>query len=173
MIDDAFDKKLVSDLKFDLDKAVKEQLTDVEITQDFIDYRDELTPKYQAYGRDSEQMARSGDALLAEYILPQTVADIQPATHFGHDIILHGAKIDLKVVREKWFTVENDKDRWYNQCIHGGELHHFAFLQYTKSQSKPFVAGDRTSLRLINLVPAARVMYNLRRSRYNGYYYKI
>lgn len=160
-------------LEMHLDSLTYNHLQNVVITEDFIRYRNDLVSKFPDYGRTLDQRLVSGDALIIEYILPKVDKEVHEATHMGHDIILHGKKIDIKVVRGNWFTVSNGKDHWYNRCIHGGDLEYFAFFSYTKDHSIPFVAGGRTSLRFIKLVPAANVMYNLRRSRYNGYYYDL
>lgn len=160
-------------LEMHLDSLTFNHLQNVVITEDFIRYRNDLVKKFPAYGRSPDERLVSGDALVIEYILPKVDKEVQEATHMGHDIILQGKKIDIKIIRGNWFTVSNGKDQWYNKCIHGGDLEYFAFFSYTKAHSKPFVAGDRTSLRFIKLVPARNVMYNLRRSRYNGYYYDM
>ena len=156
-----------------LDHLACNHLQDVVITEDFIQYRNDLVKKFPPYGRTQDERLVSGDALIIEYLLPKVDKEVLEATHMGHDIILNGNKIDIKVVRGTWFTVSNGKDQWYNKCIHGGDLDYFAFFSYTKAHSKPFVAGDRVSLRFIKLERAANVMYNLRRSRYNGYYYDL
>lgn len=170
-IADTIDLELLLDCH--LDSLAYNHLTDVKITEDFIAYRDDLIQKYPAYGRSLIQRQVAGDALLAEYILPKVNSEALDATHMGHDIILHGKKIDIKVIRDHWFTVANGKEDWYRKCIHSGEVEYFAFFKYSKAHSKPFVAGDTASLKFIKLVSASNVMYNLRRSKYNGYYYDL
>lgn len=155
-----------------LKELCDEHLQDVLITQDFLDYRDDLSTKLYTAGRDEQKMLVSVDCVIAEYELLR-LGVVEPPLSFAHDVIIDGVKIDIKVSRGTWFTVSDRKLHWYRECVQRRTVDDFAFLAYTKSRSKPFILGDRVSLRFIKQVPAKEVLYNLRRSRYNGFYYQM
>lgn len=150
-----------------------DHLTDVEVTKEFCALRDDLLLKYvDDSGRDHEKRMLHNDAIIVEHTL--IAKDIvEPPTNMGHDFIYRGKKIDVKLVRGHWFTVTPKKIHWYRHCIQTANVDYFAFYRYDKTHSRPFIPGDTTTLRFIKLVPASEVMYNLRRSRYNGYYYDV
>lgn len=156
----------------ELERLVNEHLQDVLITQDFIDYRDDLSKKFYTEGRDEQKMLVSADCLIAEYELLR-LGVVEPPLSFAHDVIVDGRKIDIKVSHGKWFTVKPRKLDWYHECVNKRTVDDFAFLAYKRSVTKPFAVGDTISLRFIKQVPAQEVLYNLRKSMYNGFYYQL
>lgn len=156
----------------ELEKLVNEHLQDILITQEFIDYRDDLVEKLNTGGRDEQQMLVSADCVIAEYELIR-LGVVQPPLDFSHDVIVDGKRIDIKIAKGKWFTVLPRKFDWYKQCASNNKVDDFAFLAYKRNVSKPFEVGDTISLRFIKQTPVKTVLYNLNKSMYNGYYYPL
>ena len=155
-----------------LEAICNEYLQNITITQEFIDYRNEFSSKFYTAGRDEKEMLISADCLIAEYeLLRLGVAG--PPTSFAHDVIIDGRLIDIKVVKGKWFTVKQRKLEWYVTCVANHSVDDFAFIAYKRAVTKPLVVGDTISLRFIKQIPAKEVLYNLKKSMYNGFYYPM
>ncbi len=155
-----------------LEALCNEHLQNILITQEFIDYRNELSQKFYTGGRDEKEMLVSADCLIAEYELLR-LGVVQEPLSFAHDIIVDGRLIDIKLVRDKWFTVKQRRLEWYRECVARRTVDDFAFLAYKRSVTKPFVVGDTISLRFIKQVPTKEVLYKLKKSMYNGFYYPM
>ncbi len=147
-----------------------DHLTDVVITQDFCDERDDLIQKFiDDSGRDLEKRQFHGDSLIVEHeLLRKGVVDAP--TNFAHDFQYDGMKIDVKTVSGAWFTITPKKAEWYRHSIAAENVTHFAFYKFITPHSRVLIPGDVVSLRFIKLVEAQQVMYNRRKSRYNGFY---
>lgn len=126
--------------------------------------------------RTWEDRQIDADALLIEVTHWKTGIAEKPE-HKSHDEIALGAKLDNKLI-ENYFNINTiSKMKWYRLGIATGQLDYFAFYRYANGLrfKRPLQYGDAVEYNLINVVPAATVLNNVRPSQYPNceYYYNV
>jgi hypothetical protein len=157
---------------YDYIKNAIDKLEVITIDQAFIDYRNQMTWKFNTNGRTEQEKLINCDALILEYSLIQK-ALASPAKCREHDFIFSefNAKIDAKKI-EKWFNITDDKIAWYNRNYKLGEVTHFCFFKYT-NKLRPFQVGDTVKVDLLDVVSVEEVLRNVIPSNFKGYYYIV
>ncbi|NBP03589.1 MAG: hypothetical protein EBU90_26540 [Proteobacteria bacterium] len=145
----------------------------IKVSQDFINYRDNLKDVFRPNSRSETQRTMNADCVLFEYQLLLNKFVHKP-THKGHDFIWNDQKVDLKLIASKYFNIPDDKVMWYMNNIHNKEVTSFVFYKYENPPERPLVVGDTVSFRIVEAVSAKEVMDNIRISnKTNGYYYIV
>jgi hypothetical protein len=160
---------------YDYLKQCQEKIGTIEITQDFINYREEKKKIYPANGRDDTTHRRHLDCLIGEYTLIQRgyviglPLDIKmpdyivEGKHFGSDT---NALVDNKFLSRSYFEVPDIKKyEWYIKSINKKELTDFAFYKIKAPYGRPMEVGDTVDLKLCDVVDAKHVMRNLSPSK--------
>lgn len=161
---------------FDYLKECNDNIGEITITPEFIEYRNEYKDKFNANGRTNDQRLMHADCLIIEYMFLENEIVTKPET-IKYDFGVGDNKIDCKVIKD-WFNVPAGYDNYYTKNIAANQLTHFAFFRYKTAPTRPLVAGDKISFNLIKVDSAINVLSKLRPSKYpdkftgkTGYYY--
>lgn len=156
----------------DLLKRSVESLGQVEVDQDFIDFRNKFKKKFKGNGRDEETRLKNADCLLLEYHLIKNNL-VDAPTNEVHDICVQDFKIDLKCIESSWYTPKTDNIPWMLEGVKNGLLTHFAFY-HMKRPNRPLKVEDKVDFEYIKVEDAMAVFNNLKLSKFNdGYYFGV
>jgi hypothetical protein len=144
----------------------------VRVGNDFIKYRDRMKDNFESYEayRTNYMKNLAADALLFEYLLLKNKVVDKPKS-LAHDFILYDKKIDVKVVT-KWLNISESKKDWLTLNVNNKLLDYCALIKVLGKPDRPFEEGDIVQFEVSELTPAKEIIDNLKKSNYNGYYYK-
>ena len=152
---------------------VHSQIETFIVDEEFILHRDAMKAKFRAHGREEHRRLMHADCLAIEYLLLKKEL-VEKPTNIYHDFIIEDAKIDCKLVTNRYFNVPDDKVIYYMQNLKNGHLTHYAFYKYYKNPDAPLKVGDEVGFVLKEVKSADKVMQQLQVSQYgNGYYYTV
>lgn len=143
---------------------------DIEVTQEFINYRDNEIAK-GTYNRYNDY--KNCDYLLLEwYLIDKHLVD-RPIHRWRHDFIIDGKKIDAKYISSKWFNIPTERGlKQLEESIIQNELDSFLF--YTcDALSRKYVVGDVIKHKLIDIVDARSALKTKSVSMDKGWYIKV
>ena len=142
---------------------------DIEVTQEFIDFRDGEIAK-GSY--NSKNNYKNCDYLLLEWWLKKYKLVNENSHEWRHDFIIKGlGKIDVKWIKSIWFNIKENKTLLrLKKSIEMKELDYFLFYTHPEIVRK-YVVGDVLSHKFINIVPANVVINSLGESSTKGWYY--
>lgn len=147
-------------------------LGEVQVDEDFIDFRNKSKDKFKANRRDEETRLKNADCLLLEYTLIKNKL-VEASIDKVHDICVQDLKIDLKCIESSWYSPKTDNIPWMLEGIKNGLLTHFAFYHMTRPP-RPLKAGDKINFEYIKAEDAMTVFNNLKLSKFNdGYYFGV
>ena len=141
----------------------------ITITSEFISYRNDLTDKFNDYGRTKEEKIRCADGLLPEFlILKNEMADAPK--NIKSDFYLNHMYIDNKMINEdaNTVTIPNRKTQWMKDAVISKDLTHF---MVTKWKTRPeeckgdngraLQEGDVVEFEIITILPAREAIKSL------------
>lgn len=161
----------------ELDSFLREHINligTVKITSDFIEYRDDVRSNFRKDSRDDTYRLIHADCLVLEHELLARGYVNEP-TNKLHDFCLQNLSIDLKSITSKYFNLSeqaSNKIPWWLKGIKNNLLTHFAFYKMNRP-SRPLKENDMVSFEYIKAYDAMYVLNNLKRSRYDGYYFEV
>lgn len=157
----------------DLYDYLKDKCLEIEVTQDFIDHRDEMVSKFDGGSRSDYQRTRDADCLIIEHaLIKKGYVDSPFKGDIRHDFVCKGYQVDVKLIYD-WFNVSEKKRAWMMKCINAAALDVFAFYRYVTPPEGVLKVGDIVKVKLVEVETAKNVIRQLRASKrsYGGYYY--
>lgn len=151
-----------------------DSLGTIHVDESFIQYRDELRGKFRKNGREEEQMILNADRLLLEWTLIKKGL-VQESIDKLHDFCLHDSYIDLKCISSKYLNINHsmsNKIPWMRDGISKNLLTHFAFYKM-HGPKRGLQINDEVKFEFLNCKEASYVLNNLKKSRYDGYYFEV
>lgn len=145
----------------------------IQITQDFIDYRNEYLSKLYPESREEIKFMMDGDALLLEYILLKSNLVEKPSS-WRYDFSIDGIKIDAKRIKSSYFNIQSSLEySRYIESYNKKYLDYFCFFKESIEYDRPLKVGDNQKLEIISFKTVKEVIKNSRKSNYEGYYYIV
>lgn len=144
---------------------------DIEVTQEFIDFREGEAAK-GTYNPWNDY--KNCDYLLLEWWLKKYKLVNENNHKWRHDFIIKGlGKIDAKWIRTKYFNIKESEtlDRLEKSVI-TGELDYFLFYTHPEIERK-YVVGDIISHKFINICSAEIVLKSLIPSQTKGWFFPV
>lgn len=156
-------------------------MSNIEIDQAFIDYREQMKWKFHQGNRTDEQFTMNRDCLIIEYSLVQwALATAAYSKEYDIELPVFNARIDIKVVSGDYWNITKypgmpDKREWYIENVNKGLLTHYAFYRYKVKPNRPLIVGDKVSFNLIEVSTAKDVLNKTVPSIRNpgGWFYQV
>ena len=154
--------------------SIHEEIETFIVDEEFILHRNTMKAKFRAHGREDYKRLMHADCLAVEYLLLQKDL-VEKPDNIYHDFTIDDAKVDCKIIHNRYFNVPEEKTIYYLENIKRGHLTHFAFYKYYKNPDAPLKVGDEVHFVLKEVTSADTVMKKLQVSQYGngGYYYTV
>ena len=145
-------------------------ISEIEVTQEFIDQRTENSLKYKRGKRSEKQHLIHLDCELVEHDMITRGEWYEHPTWQVDAITPNGHNIDCKFVEKYWNI---SKQRLTNIMRQYGIIHYYYLYEWVdKPQRRPLVVGDRVSYRQLGRLSYKTIMQHIAASNFDpaGFY---
>jgi len=133
---------------------------DLVITQEFIDYRNEYKPKFEAGGRPESVRLMHADCLLLEWHLT-TNGHAQTSNTMSYDAIIPGYnRVEIK-------SVSNGGSVTIGQWTRRQDFDNYLFFRFAVPRTAPLEIGDTVTINIVQIEAKDSVEMRCRESNFN------
>jgi len=142
-------------------------LLEINVTQDFIDQREDRAKIYNPGKRSELQLRLDIECEIYEwYMISESKWDDDDRWQVDGVCPIYG-NVDVKFVK-KWYNITCQKLIYILRQRDITE--HFFFCEWSKRPERLLEAGDKVTINLLGAVPYWDLLDNIKTSKYNGYY---
>lgn len=133
---------------------------EIEITEDFINYRNEYKNKFRSEGRDENWRLMHADCLLLEWHLISSGKGKNPNTMRYDVVIPEYNRCEIK-------SVNNGGSVTIGSYTRQSEFDHYIFYRFNQPRTRPMEIGDIVSLKIVQIDTKDSIESQCRLSQFN------